>query len=99
MAKVAEMESAKLPSDAVRYVRPNGASSGFRDWAAECTGYAHEVCEMALARVIGNKSEAGYQRDDMFEKRRRLMIAWSASCGSSGTAGADVTPIRKAEAS
>ena len=53
--KVAEMESAKLPSDAVRYVWPNGASSGFRDWAAECTGNAHEVCEMALAHVIGNK--------------------------------------------
>ena len=27
----------------------HGFRSSFRDWAAECTGYAHEVCEMALA--------------------------------------------------
>jgi integrase len=33
----------------------HGFRSGFRDWAAECTGYAHEVCEMALAHV--SKSE------------------------------------------
>ena len=36
----------------------HGFRSSFRDWAAECTGYAHEVCEMALAHVIGNKAEA-----------------------------------------
>lgn len=36
----------------------HGFRSGFRDWAAECTAYAHEVAEMALAHVIGNKAEA-----------------------------------------
>ena len=74
----------------------HGFRSGFRDWAAECTGYAHEVCEMALAHVIGNKSEAAYRRGDMFDKRRRLMADWATHCASDGAAGAKVTPIRGA---
>ena len=72
----------------------HGFRSGFRDWAAECTGYAHEVCEMALAHVIGNKSEAAYRRGDLFDKRRRLMADWATYCASGGAAGAKVTPIR-----
>lgn len=76
----------------------HGFRSGFRDWAAECTGYAHEVCEMALAHVIGNKSEAAYRRGDLFEKRRRLMNDWATYCASGSAAGAKVTPIRSAAA-
>lgn len=76
----------------------HGFRSGFRDWAAECTGYAHEVCEMALAHVIGNKSEAAYRRGDLFDKRRRLMGDWAAYCISDGSAGAKVSPIRGAAA-
>ena len=76
----------------------HGFRSGFRDWAAECTGYAHEVAEMALAHAIENKVERAYRRGDLFDKRRRLMDDWSTYCASEGTAGATVTPIRKAEA-
>jgi integrase len=75
----------------------HGFRSGFRDWAAECTGYAHEVCEMALAHVIGNKSEAAYRRGDMFEKRRRLMTEWADYCARPETETGAVVPIRKAE--
>lgn len=75
----------------------HGFRSAFRDWSAECTGYAHEVCEMALAHTIGNKAEAAYRRGDLFEKRRRLMADWATYCANS-TADADddskVTPIR-----
>lgn len=71
----------------------HGFRSAFRDWAAECTGYAHEVCEMALAHTIGNKAEAAYRRGDLFEKRRRLMTEWSAYCASPPSS-AKVTPIR-----
>jgi integrase len=71
----------------------HGFRSGFRDWAAECTGYAHEVCEMALAHVIGNKAEAAYRRGDLFEKRRRLMGDWATYCVSGGAVGAQVVPI------
>ncbi|WP_425998818.1 tyrosine-type recombinase/integrase [Caulobacter sp. DWR1-3-2b1] len=76
----------------------HGFRSGFRDWAAERTAYAHEVCEMALAHVIGNKAEAAYRRGDLFEKRRRLMDDWAAYCVGDGAAGAKVTPIRGAAA-
>ena len=76
----------------------HGFRSGFRDWAAECTGYAHEVCEMALAHAIGNKAEAAYRRGDLFDKRRRLMDDWAIYCASGGAAGANVTPIRTAKA-
>jgi hypothetical protein len=33
----------------------HGFHSSFRDWAAECTSFAHEVCEMAPAHVVGTR--------------------------------------------
>ena len=76
----------------------HGFRSGFRDWAAECTGYAHEVAEMALAHTIESKVERAYRRGDLFDKRRRLMDDWASYCACDGAARAKVTPIRKAEA-
>jgi integrase len=72
----------------------HGFRSGFRDWAAECTGYAHEVAEMALAHTIENKVERAYRRGDLFEKRRRLMDDWATYCTSGGAVGDNVMPIR-----
>lgn len=74
----------------------HGFRSAFRDWSAESTGYAHEVCEMALAHVIGNKAEAAYRRGDLFEKRRRLMDDWASYCAAPKPKSATVTPIREA---
>jgi len=79
-------------------VTVHGFRSGFRDWAAECTGYAHEVAEMALAHTIDNKVERAYRRGDLFEKRRRLMDDWGTFCASGGAQGSKVTPIRGAAA-
>ena len=79
-------------------VTVHGFRSAFRDWSAESTSYAHEVCEMALAHVIGNKAEAAYRRGDMFEKRRRLMDDWATYCATPKPKGATVTPIREAMA-
>jgi integrase len=73
----------------------HGFRSAFRDWAAECTAYAHEVCEMALAHVIANKAEAAYRRGDLFEKRRRLMTEWATYCGKPAAKVGKVTPIRR----
>jgi integrase len=58
----------------------HGFRSTFRDWAAECTAYPGEVCEMALAHAISDKAEAAYRRGDLFEKRRRLMSDWAKYC-------------------
>jgi integrase len=61
-------------------VTVHGFRSTFRDWAAECTNFPNEVCEAALAHVIENKAEAAYRRGDLFDKRRKLMEAWSIYC-------------------
>ena len=38
------------------------------------------VFELALAHVNQNKTEAAYQRNDLFERRRVLMDAWGEYC-------------------
>ena len=59
-------------------VTAHGFRSAFRDWAAETTGFPSDVCEMALAHAVRDKTEAAYRRGDLFEKRRKLMQAWAA---------------------
>ena len=60
----------------------HGFRSSFRDWAAECTNFSNEVCEVALAHVIENKAEAAYRRGDLFDKRRKLMELWATYCAT-----------------
>lgn len=62
-----------------RVITAHGFRSTFRDWAAEQTNYAREVCEMALAHVVANGAEAAYWRSDLLEKRRALMSDWAVS--------------------
>jgi integrase len=58
----------------------HGFRSGFRDWAGETTAFAHDICEAALAHVRGDHSVRAYARGDLFDKRRKLMEAWSRYC-------------------
>lgn len=74
-------------------VTVHGFRSAFRDWAAECTGYAHEVAEMALAHTIENKVERAYRRGDLFDKRRGLMHEWSSLCASEVSSSAYQTRV------
>jgi len=69
----------------------HGFRSTFRDWAAECRNFPNEVCEAALAHPVESKVEAAYRRGDLFEKRRKLMDAWSIYC-TTPRAG-EVVPI------
>ena len=70
----------------LRGLRPgltvHGFRSTFRDWAAEQTDFPSEVVEMALAHTIESEVERAYRRGDLFQKRRNLMDAWAAYCGS-----------------
>jgi len=88
----------------------HGFRSTFRDWAAECTNFSREVCEMALAHTVSDEIEAAYRRGDLFEKRRRLMGEWAKFCArhartrrSSGgalhTRAADLPPLTLPRAS
>ena len=58
----------------------HGFRSTFRDWAAEKTDYANEVCEQAIGHRISDKAERAYRRGDMFKKRQSLMADWAAFC-------------------
>lgn len=61
---------------------PHGFRSSFRDWSAEVARAPREVAEAALAHQLGGV-EGAYQRGDMLERRRELMLAWAAfSCGA-----------------
>ena len=61
---------------------PHGFRSNFQDWCAVRTDHPSEVAKMALAHAIGDKVEAAYRRDDLFEKRRRLIKDWAAFCAN-----------------
>ena len=69
----------------------HGFRSTFRDWAAERTNFPNEMVEMALAHAVSDKVEAAYRRGDMFEKRRRLMDAWTEFCSRRAPAGTMVS--------
>ncbi len=69
----------------------HGFRSTFRDWAAERTNFARAVCESALAHTLRDKTEAAYNRTDLFERRRDLMALWSKFATSKP---ADVVAIR-----
>jgi integrase len=66
----------------------HGMRSSFRDWCGESTNFEREVAEQCLAHRIGDQTEQSYARGTMFDKRRRLMAAWSAFCCSSPVAAA-----------
>ena len=55
----------------------HGFRSTFRDWAAETTSFPNFVVEIALAHSVADKVESAYRRGDLYEKRRKLMDAWS----------------------
>jgi hypothetical protein len=53
------------------------------------------VVETALAHVNPNKTEAAYERTDVFELRRALMADWARHCCPPKD-GAKVVPMRRA---
>ena len=69
----------------------HGFRSTFRDWAAERTNVPRAVCEAALAHTLRDKTEAAYNRTDLFDRRRDLMASWSKFATSKP---ADVVAIR-----
>jgi len=73
----------------------HGFRSTFKDWASETTNFANEISEAALAHAIDTRVEAAYRRGDLFEKRRRLMDAWSNYCTKRSHTG-EVVPLRSA---
>ena len=77
-------------------ITAHGFRSTFRDWAAERTNFSREVCEMALAHSVSDKTEAAYLRGDLFDKRRDLMDTWATY--AIADSGDNVVTIRQTSA-
>jgi integrase len=76
-------------------VVPHGFRSTFRDWAAECTAYPDEIRKAASGHAVGDSVQQAYQRTDLLDKRRSLMLDWANFLDKSSTkASAKVIPIR-----
>ena len=73
----------------------HGFRSSFRDWCAEMTRSPREVAEAALAHVLKDKTEAAYQRGDIFDKRRKLMDSWHGYLDSHKSGDNKIVPIKK----
>jgi integrase len=80
----------------LRRIKPgltvHGFRSSFRDWAGDETHFPRELCEMALAHAVGDKTEEAYRRGTALEKRREMMAAWAIYCGS-GVGGDNVVNL------
>ena len=77
-------------------VVPHGFRATFKTWASERTSFQRETAEAALAHVVGDKVEAAYQRGDLIDKRKRLMLAWEGFATAVPSAPATVVPIGRA---
>jgi integrase len=94
---IADVTMAALIRKLGHNVTTHGFRSTFRTWCGEQTNFPREIAEAALAHVNTNQVEAAYDRGDKFEKRRRLMDAWSRYAGSTPRA-AEIVPIRQGRA-
>ena len=61
-------------------VTVHGFRSTFRTWFADLTDYPKDMGELALAHAVGSAVEEAYQRSDLFERRRAMMVDWAAWC-------------------
>jgi integrase len=77
------------------HLTAHGFRATFKTWATERTNFPREVIEAALAHVAGDKIEAAYQRGDVFDKRQRLMIAWSEYCVTKPPTATNIVSMRE----
>ena len=72
---LAHMTTSKLLSGLGVNATMHGFRTSFRSWCAE-NDESRELAEAALAHAVGGV-EGAYMRSDLFERRRKLMQAWS----------------------
>jgi integrase len=74
-----------------RMGHPELTAHGFRatarTWAAEQTNFPHELCELALAHIVSNKTEAPYNRGPGLQKRHQMAEAWCRFCSTPAIEG------------
>ena len=55
----------------------HGFRSTFRNFTAEKTNFSGDIAEQALAYNLWDKTRALYQRGDLLERHRKLMMDWA----------------------
>lgn len=71
----------------------HGFRSAFTDWAHDRTAFPKTTVDTALAHTVGDKVEAAYRRGEMYDKRAKLMQAWSDYCAKPRATTAKIVPI------
>ncbi len=74
---LSDMTLSKLMKELGIKAVPHGFRTSFRQWTTEKTNYPWQVCEFALAHVVGDEAEQAYQRSDLFDTRINMMEAWA----------------------
>ncbi len=92
---LSDMTMTKVMRDMGVDAVPHGFRATFSSWCASSTAYPSEVREMALAHAVGDGTVAAYQRSDLFDKRRNLMVDWAKFIGTVPASG-NVIPMHKA---
>jgi integrase len=89
--------SQKAMRQALKRHRPEAAATvhgstraAFSTWRADETQFLPEVAEACLAHSKGDKVAEAYNRGDLFNKRRELMLAWALFC-----CGGNVVTLRR----
>lgn len=75
---LSDMSLSKFMKDNGYTARPHGLRSTFRTWSEECTQFDHVTKELSLGHTVGSNVERAYQRSDLLEKRRSLLIEWAS---------------------
>lgn len=75
--QMSDMTMSKLVKELGFDADVHGFRTSFRTWAQERTNVPFEVAEAALAHAVGDSASQAYARSDVFEKRRKMMDAWS----------------------
>jgi integrase len=70
----------------------HGFRSTFRNWAGDLIEFQRETVEIALAHVLGSKTERAYRRSRALQKRTELMEAWARFCLGKDFDVREITP-------
>jgi integrase len=85
----------KLVGTTGRKPTTHGFRSTFKDWARTMTNYPDELSEIQISHKTGDSTHQAYARDDLLEKRRRLVQDWANYCEhGKAVTGENVRAIR-----
>ena len=65
-----------LDPESGRIATAHGMRSAFKDWATEISHAEDYVSELALSHIDTSSTREAYKRDQLVQKRRKLMNAY-----------------------